>query len=65
MATGVLTLPAIPFGFDDMNAVPAWVWIGFVSWIGTYFLYPAWAIAMGIRETRRATSALPASTVSG
>jgi hypothetical protein len=48
-----------------MDTVPGWVWIGFVSWIGTYFVYPAWAIAMGLAESRRAGASVPAGTVAG
>ena len=36
MAVGIVTVPGIPLGLDDMETAPAWVWIGFVSWLGTY-----------------------------
>ena len=67
MALGILTVPGIPLGLDDMETAPAWVWIGFVSWLGTYVVYPAWAIALGVFETRRAsaTRSVPAGTVTG
>ena len=50
-----------------METAPAWVWIGFVAWLGTYVVYPAWAIALGVFETRRAsaTRSVPAGTVTG
>jgi hypothetical protein len=54
MALGIFSAPAIPLGLDDMEAAPAWVWIGFVGWLGVYVVYPAWAIAMGRFETDRA-----------
>lgn len=63
MAAGILTLPAISAGYDDMETAPAWIWIAFVSWLGIYVVYPAWAIAMGILEGRRAGAPLPAGSV--
>ena len=63
MAAGILTLPAIPAGYDDMDTAPGWIWIGFLSWLGIYVVYPAWALAMGILEERRAGAALPVGTV--
>jgi hypothetical protein len=63
MAAGILTLPAIPAGYDDMDTAPGWIWIGFVSWLGTYVVYPAWALAMGLLEERRAGARLPVGTV--
>ena len=51
MAVGVVLAPGIPLRLDDMETAPAWVWIGFVSWLGTYVVYPAWAIWMGLAET--------------
>lgn len=47
MAMGFVTAPGIPLRLDDMATAPAWVWIGFVSWLGTYVAYPAWAIWYG------------------
>lgn len=47
MAIGVVVLPAIATGLDDMDAAPAWVWIGFLGWLGIFFLYPAWCIWFG------------------
>lgn len=52
MAVGVVVAPGILLRLDDMETAPAWVWIGFMSWLGTYVVYPAWAIWMGIVETR-------------
>ena len=65
MAAGILTAPGIPLGLDNMETAPAWVWIGFIGWLGTYVVYPAWAIATGLRETRRLSAArsVPAGTV--
>lgn len=54
MATGVVMVPAIIAGYDDMSTVPGWVWIGFVGWIGIYVLYPVWAIRLGLSHLRNA-----------
>ena len=63
MAVGILTVPAIRLGFDDMETAPGWIWIGFIGWLGVYVVYPAWAITTGILEGRRASAGLPAGTV--
>jgi hypothetical protein len=63
MAFGIVTLPGIPMRLDDIDTAPGWVWLGMVGWLGTYVVYPAWAIAMGMLETRRASTRLPAGTV--
>jgi hypothetical protein len=55
MAVGVLTAPGIILRLDDLETAPAWIWIGFFGWLGTYVAYPAWALWMGIAETRLAT----------
>jgi hypothetical protein len=57
MAIGVVLAPAILLRLDDMATAPAWVWIGFLSWLGTYVAYPAWAIWVGIVEGRLAARA--------
>jgi hypothetical protein len=54
MAVGIVTTPGIVLGLDDMATAPAWVWIGFLGWLGTYVVYPAWAIWLGIVEARLA-----------
>jgi len=64
MAVGVLTSPGILLRLDDLETAPAWIWIGFFGWLGTYVAYPAWALWMGIAEARPATPArsAPAGT---
>ena len=59
MMFGVVMVPGILLGLDDLATAPAWVWIGFVGWFGIYVAYPAWAIWMGIVETRLAAHARP------
>lgn len=63
MAFGVALVPGILLRLDDMETAPAWVWIGFLGWFGTFLVYPVWAIWMGRVESRRAgrTSPHPAS----
>ena len=61
MAVGIITAPGIPLRLDDMATAPVWVWIGFLSWLGIYVVYPAWAIWMGIVETRLAGRVRPAA----
>jgi hypothetical protein len=47
MATGVIVIPGIAMRLDDMNKAPAWIWIGFVGWLGIYVVYPAWSLWSG------------------
>jgi len=54
MAVGVVLAPGIVLGLDNMATAPGWVWVGFVSWLGTYVAYPAWAIWSGVVESRAA-----------
>ncbi|MDX6562637.1 MAG: hypothetical protein QOD65_2451 [Gaiellales bacterium] len=54
MALGILCAPGIVLRIDDLETAPAWVWIGSVGWLGTYVLYPAWAVWLGLVERRLA-----------
>jgi hypothetical protein len=65
MALGIVTLPGIPMGLDEMDTAPGWLWLGMMGWLGTYVVYPAWAIAMGVLETRRASAGLSVRGVTG
>ena len=47
MALGVIALPAIPQGIDDMSTAPWWIWVASLGWLGVYVIYPAWAIGLG------------------
>ena len=44
---GFAVIPGIAMGLDDMDAAPGWVWLGFVGWLGIFFLYPIWSIWFG------------------
>jgi hypothetical protein len=47
MAVGIIALPGILGRVDDFGAAPGWIWIAFLGWIGTYIIYPVWAIWLG------------------
>jgi hypothetical protein len=53
MAFGVVMVPGIALRLDDMATAPAWTWIGFLGWLGTFIAYPVWAIWLGNVETRQ------------
>jgi hypothetical protein len=65
LITGVLSLPGIPLRLDDPATAPWWIWLGFVSWLGTYVVYPAWAIRMGLAQGQPAALPRVASAESG
>ncbi len=47
MAIGLIVLPAIVARVDDLDTAPAYVWFGFIGWLGIFVLYPVWAIWFG------------------
>jgi hypothetical protein len=47
MAIGLIVLPAIVARVDDFDTAPAYVWLGFIGWLGIFALYPVWAIWFG------------------
>jgi hypothetical protein len=49
MALGFLAVVPSALRYDSFDATPPWAWAVYVSWFGTYFGYPAWAIASGRR----------------
>jgi hypothetical protein len=57
MLFGFVMVPAVLLRLDDMSAAPAWVWIGFVGWIGTFILYPLWSLWVGRLALAGATTA--------
>lgn len=61
MAFGVVMVPGIVLRLDDMGTAPAWIWIGFLGWLGTFVAYPVWAIWLGQIETRQARRILPST----
>jgi hypothetical protein len=63
MLLGLVGAPGIVLGLDDVATAPAWTWIASLGWIGTYVLYPAWAIRLGVLERRAAGPARPSYEV--
>jgi hypothetical protein len=47
MAVGLLGIPGILAGIDSMEAMPWYLYAAFFGWLGTYILYPIWAIWLG------------------
>jgi hypothetical protein len=47
MAIGLLGIPGIFAGIDSMEAMPWYLYVAFFGWLGTYILYPIWAIWLG------------------
>ena len=46
MLLGFVNLPGVAMGADDMDAAPAWTYLGGLSWVGTYLLFPAWSLRL-------------------
>jgi hypothetical protein len=59
MALGFVSAPGILLGLDDMATAPAWTWVGQMGWLGTFVVYPAWAIWLASVETRFAGRSVP------
>jgi small-conductance mechanosensitive channel len=49
VAGGVVALPGALMGIDAYDAVPPWLWLFGLGWLGTYVLYPAWSLSFGRR----------------
>ena len=47
MAIGLLGIPGIIRGIDSMESMPWYLYVAFFGWLGTYILYPIWAIWLG------------------
>ncbi|NIK60006.1 hypothetical protein [Kribbella shirazensis] len=50
MLLGLLGVPGILMGLDDMDSAPAWAFVAGVSWAGTYLLFPAWSLRLAGRD---------------
>lgn len=46
---GIAAVPGALMHIDDFAAVPPWLWLFSLGWLGTYLLYPAWSLAFGRR----------------
>ena len=49
MSVGIIAIPGILTGVDSEESVPAYLNLAYLGYIGTYFLYPAWAMWLGRR----------------
>ncbi len=47
MAIGLLGIPGILARIDSMESMPWYLYGAFFGWLGTYILYPIWAIWLG------------------
>jgi hypothetical protein len=54
MVIGFVVVPGIRMGLDDMGSAPPWVWVGFLGWVGIFFLYPVWSIWYGLEVGKEA-----------
>ncbi|RZT17692.1 hypothetical protein EV649_5249 [Kribbella sp. VKM Ac-2569] len=50
MLLGLVGVPGIPMGLDDMDNAPAWTFVAGVSWAGTYLLFPVWSLRLAGRD---------------
>lgn len=46
MALGLVSIPGVIEGIDDMETAPAWLVASGIGWLGTYALMPAWALRL-------------------
>jgi len=46
---GVAAVPAALMRIDSYDALPGWLWLFSLGWIGTYLLLPIWAFGLGRR----------------
>ena len=47
MSLGLLGIPGIFAGIDDMASMPGYLYVALSGWLGTYLLYPIWTIGLG------------------
>ncbi|WP_427893757.1 hypothetical protein ACQHIV_12240 [Kribbella sp. GL6] len=50
MLLGLVGVPGILMGLDDMASAPGWTFAAGVSWAGTYLLFPAWSLRLARRD---------------
>jgi hypothetical protein len=48
---GFAALPGALMGIDDFAAVPPWLWLFGLGWLGTYVFYPIWSLLFGRAST--------------
>ncbi len=47
MSVGLIGIPGIFAKIDSIKSMPRYLYIAFFGWLGTYILYPIWAIWLG------------------
>ena len=47
MVVGIVAISGILMGIDSTESTPGYLNLGYVGFLGTYFLYPVWAIWLG------------------
>ncbi|MFF0268471.1 hypothetical protein [Kribbella sp. NPDC004536] len=50
MLLGLVGVPGILMGVDDMDNAPAWTFVAGLSWAGTYLLFPAWSLRLARQD---------------
>ncbi|MEU4606040.1 hypothetical protein AB0F43_23890 [Kribbella sp. NPDC023972] len=53
MLIGLIGVPGIPAGVDDMDTAPAYTYIAGFNWLGTYVLFPTWALLVSRMRERQ------------
>lgn len=51
MLLGLVGVPGIFLGIDDLETAPWWTFVAGFSWAGTYLLFPAWSLRLA-RQNR-------------
>ena len=46
---GLAAVPAALMRIDSVDALPGWLWLFSLGWLGTYVLLPIWAFGLGRR----------------
>jgi hypothetical protein len=46
MLAGVAALAPVLMRVDDPSTAPAWTWLPFVGWIGSFVLFPIWTVRL-------------------
>ncbi|WP_432893094.1 hypothetical protein ACQPYH_19145 [Kribbella sp. CA-245084] len=50
MLLGLVGVPGIFMGIDDMDTAPVWTFVAGASWAGTYLLFPAWSLRLARQD---------------
>lgn len=51
MMLGLIGVPGILMGLDDMDTAPAWTFVAGISWAGSYLLFPAWSLRLARQDS--------------